>query len=29
MLSFNFSKEKETGVKRIQIGDKVLFEGTV
>ena len=29
MLSFNFSKEKETGVKRLQMGDKVLFEGTV
>ena len=29
MLSFNFGKNKETGVKRIQVGDKVLFEGTV
>ena len=29
MLSFNFNKKKEQGVKRIQIGDKVLFEGTV
>ena len=29
MLSFNFNKKKETGVKRIEIGDKVLFEGTV
>ena len=29
MLSFNFNKKKETGVKRVQIGDKVLFEGTV
>ena len=29
MLSFNFNKNKETGVKRIKIGDKVLFEGTV
>jgi hypothetical protein len=29
MLSFNFNKNKETGVKRLQIGDKVLFEGTV
>ena len=29
MLSFNINKEKETGVKRIQIGEKVLFEGTV
>ena len=29
MLSFNFNKKKETGVKRVQIGEKVLFEGTV
>jgi len=29
MLSFNFNKKKEQGVKRVQIGDKVLFEGTV
>ena len=29
MLSFNFDKNKEQGVKRVQIGDKVLFEGTV
>ena len=29
MLSFNFNKNKEQGVKRVQIGDKVLFEGTV
>ena len=29
MLSFNFNQKKEQGVKRIQIGDKVLFEGTV
>ena len=29
MLSFNFNKKKETGVKRVQIGDKVLFEGVV
>ena len=29
MLSFNFNKKKETGIKRIQIGDKVLFEATV
>lgn len=29
MLSFNFNKKKETGVKRVQVGDKVLFEGTV
>ncbi len=27
MLSFNFNKNKETGVKRVEIGDKVLFEG--
>ena len=27
MLSFNFNKNKETGVKRLEIGDKVLFEG--
>ena len=27
MLSFNFNKNKETGVKRLNIGDKVLFEG--
>ncbi|MCR5136550.1 MAG: AAA-like domain-containing protein [Oscillospiraceae bacterium] len=29
MLSFNFNRKKETGVKRVQIGDKFLFEGTV
>ena len=29
MLSFNFNKNKETGVKRIEIGDKILFEATV
>ncbi len=29
MLSFNFNKKKETGVQRVQIGDKILFEGTV
>ena len=29
MLSFNFNKNKEQGVKRIQVGDQVLFEGTV
>ena len=28
MLSFNFNKKKETGMKRVQIGDKVMFEGT-
>ena len=29
MLSFNFNNKKETGVQRVQIGDKILFEGTV
>lgn len=29
MLSFNFNKKKEQGVNRVQIGEKVLFEGTV
>lgn len=29
MLSFNFNKQKTTGVKRVEIDDKVLFEGTV
>ena len=29
MLSFNFNKKKEVGVKRVEVGDKVLFEGTV
>lgn len=29
MLSFNFNQKKDTGVKRVKIGDKVLFEGTV
>ena len=29
LLSFNFNKKKETGVKRVQIGEKVLFEGTI
>ena len=29
MLSFNFNKKKEPGVERIQIGEHVLFEGTV
>ena len=27
MLSFNFNKNKDTGVKRISIGDKVIYEG--
>lgn len=29
MLSFNFNKRKETGVKRVAVGDKLLWEGTV
>ena len=29
LLSFNFNEKKESGVRRIQIGDKVLYEGTV
>ena len=29
MLSFNFNKDKKTGVERVQIGDKVLWEGVV
>ena len=29
MLSFNFNKKKETGVREVRIGDKVLIEGTV
>lgn len=29
MLSFNFNQKKKSGVERIRIGDKVLFEGTV
>lgn len=29
MLSFNFNKNKETGVKQVHIGDKLLYEGTV
>ncbi|MCR5608614.1 MAG: AAA-like domain-containing protein [Lachnospiraceae bacterium] len=27
MLSFNFNKKKETGVKQVHIGDKLLYEG--
>ena len=27
MLSFNFNKKKETGVKKIMVGNKVLYEG--
>ena len=29
MLSFNFNKDKKTGVQRVEIAGKVLFEGTV
>ena len=29
MLSFNFNKNKETGVKRIQKGNRILYEGIV
>ena len=29
MLSFNFNKNKETGVHPVYIGDKLLYEGTV
>jgi len=29
MLSFNFNQRKETGVKQVQIGDKLLYEGVV
>ena len=29
MLSFNFNKKKKQGVERVQIKNKVLFEGTV
>ena len=29
MLSFNFNKNKKSGVERVVIGNKVLFEGTV
>ena len=29
MLSFNFNQKKEQGVKRVQVGGKVLFEGTL
>ena len=29
MVSFNFNKNKEQGVKRVNIGDKVLLEATV
>ena len=29
LLSFNFNKKKEQGVKKIQIGDKTLYEATL
>ena len=29
MLTFNFNKKKEQGVKMVKIGDKTIFEGTV
>ena len=29
MLSFNFNKKKETGVKQVYIGEKLLYEGVV
>ena len=29
MLSYNFNKNKETGVKRVDVGNKILFEATV
>lgn len=29
MLSFNFNKKKEIGVKRVVLGDKVLVEAVV
>ena len=29
MLSFNFNKKKETGVRQVQIGGKILYEGTL
>ena len=29
MLSFNFNKNKETGVKQVHVGDKLLYEGVV
>ncbi|WP_050008301.1 AAA-like domain-containing protein [Butyrivibrio sp. WCE2006] len=29
MLSFNFNKKKDQGVRMVQIGDKTLFEGTL
>lgn len=29
MLSFNFNKKKEIGIKEIQVGDKTLIEAVV
>ena len=29
LLSFSFNQKKESGVKRVKIGDKMIFEGTV
>ena len=29
MLSFNFNKKKEQGVKQVHIGDRILYEGTL
>ena len=29
MLSFNFNRKKETGVKQVSIGDRLLYEGVV
>lgn len=29
MLSFNFNKNKKSGMKRVHIEDKILFEGTI
>ena len=29
MLSFNFNKHKDPGLKRVAVGDKVLWEETV
>ena len=29
MLSFNFNKEKKSGVNRVQVGDRIVFEGVV
>ena len=29
MLSFNFNKEKEVGVRQVHVGDKMLYEAVV